>query len=670
MAVTRGYKGKYFSLAAILAMSTTVVLGAQVQSIVDTQKQLQTPKEKAEAAEAEVLEENDAPVVVISKKVQAKKSKIYSASKQLVSATNVTDNVEIITSEEIELQGMHTVADALNTLSGISLTSYGGTGQSTQLYLQGMSNKYTLILVDGVRFNDPFNTSGAEIGHMMLDNVEKIEVIKGAQSGVWGADAAAGVVNIITKKAKQGTHYTLGTEIGSYDYRRVNASLTHRTQAFDLAVSLLRTTEEGFSALATKGEDLDQYEDDGYRNTTVNLNGGYWLDGNNRVEFGYYDINSLVQFDGYDPLTYAPDPDSYKATEYESKSGYLKYKHFYMRHTLEATLSKSYFHNHHLGLVFDPWSPEVEDSVGTVPAIELKDTIRYGQDNLLVVGTGYEKRKIDYTVVGGTEESEQGNNKTLFANNTYRYENFVLSQALRWDKYNRYGSKVTGKLGIKYLLSDDVYLYANYGTAYKAPNIMDMINIWGSSNFDIKPENVKSYNGGIVYKGLEVNAFRHEIKDMIAPDPTIIWPAPGRNINIDGTSVLKGLEINYEKMVSKTLLIGGNYTYIDAKDANGNRLKRRPRYQVGMNMAYLPNKEWKVSLDGAYIGSRLDIHNVTYANTETGRYFVANAKVDYAINQTWNAYLKVTNLLDREYQTVHGYATAERSYYLGVQAKF
>jgi vitamin B12 transporter len=656
----KGFRGRYFSLAAILAFSATVTLANQTQSVVETKKEIQKQEELDDKEELTPSAE-ELDVVVVSKKIKTKQSKVYSASKNYVSKTNITDNVNILTSEEIELQGITTVKDALNSLPGITVTTSGGLGQTSSVFVQGLSNKYLLVLVDGVRYNDPTNTSSVELTNLLVNDIEKIEVIKGAQSGIWGADAAAGVVNIITKKAEAGTHGNIGIELGSYNHKSFNTSLSHRTTEYDVIMSLFRVTEDGFSAVLPKGDDLDKYEDDSYRNTTFNLKTGYWLNSDNRLEFGYHDINSLVHFDDFDWMG-NPLPNADKGTDYRGKSAYLKYKYFVGKHNVEVTLTQNNFHNKQLNATFG-----VEDSVGQTPSFELKDTYKYGKDSNLVVGSSYEDRKIAYTQVGSSEEKEKDNAKAIFLNNTYRYNDIVLSQALRYDSFSSYKNKLTGKIGAKYLFNNDVNIYANYGTAYKSPNIMDMINIWGISNYDLKPENIKSFNIGFEYFGLHVNAFRNEIDDMISWDGVT-----SKNINKEGTSTFKGVEISYQKIFFNKLLFGANYTYVDAKEPDGTRLLRRPRYEIGTNLSYEASKKFMLSADASYIGSRADSDFSTSPATpvDTGRYLLVNTKFDYNINKTFSTYLKVNNILDKEYQSVYGYATPRRSYYVGFNAKF
>ncbi|MEA3228850.1 MAG: TonB-dependent receptor plug domain-containing protein, partial [Campylobacterota bacterium] len=121
---------------------------------------------------------------------------VTSATKSKQSIKDVTSNIDVITSEEIEEKYYTTVSEALNSIAGISFTNNGGLGSKISLRVRGMNNNRVLVLIDGVRLQDPSNTEGANITHLMVNNIEKIEVIKGAQSGVWGADATAGVINI------------------------------------------------------------------------------------------------------------------------------------------------------------------------------------------------------------------------------------------------------------------------------------------------------------------------------------------------------------------------------------------------------------------------------------------------------------------------------------------
>ena len=652
----KGFRGKYFSLAAILALNATITLASNVQSVVDTQEQLQTPRENATSEEETLSSELLAPVMVVSKKIKEQKSEVVTASKSKVLATNVTDNVSIITSEELSQKGISTVSEALNTIAGISITSSGGLGATKSIFLQGMANKYTLLMIDGVRYNDPSNTTGADFSHLLVSDIERIEVIKGAQSGVWGADAAAGVINIITKNSKNGTLGSAGVELGSYGHKSANVSFSHKTNTLDVMLFVQRVMEDGFSTQAPYGKDIDQYENDPYRNTTVNLKAGYWMNEHNRIEAGYHDVNALSSYDEY------PLPNSSQHSDFRNRSGFLIYKYFSGNQAIETTLSQSTFSKKELN-AFNSW--ELKDFQGNVPSFEFKDTWKYNQTGPLVLGSSFEKRDIQYTKVAQNEQERQENSTAFYINNTNKLDKLVLTEALRYDTFSAFENKLTGKLGAKYFLNDQLNVYTNYGTAYKAPSMLEMINPWGVSNLELKPENIQSFNAGISYAGFNINFFRNEISDMMLGIYNVATHEY-KYMNVDGTSTFKGIELSYEQQLFASVLAGIYYTYTDAKKESGSRLTNIPRYQTTLYATYMPIKQVALNINGTYLGSRKD----DFTANETGNYFVANTKLTYHIDQNWDIYVKVNNLFDCYYQTVYGYASAERSYYAGLQARF
>ena len=129
---------------------------------------------------------------------------VTSATKSKQSIKDVTSNINVITAEELEEKHFTSVTQALNTISGLNIVSNGGMGKTASVKLRGFDSKRVLVLIDGVRYNDITGLSGAPFEHLMVSDIKQIEIIKGAQSGIWGADATAGVINIVTKDAKKG----------------------------------------------------------------------------------------------------------------------------------------------------------------------------------------------------------------------------------------------------------------------------------------------------------------------------------------------------------------------------------------------------------------------------------------------------------------------------------
>src|SRR5574344_956133 len=166
---------------------------------------------------------------------------ISSATKSEEKLKNVTANVDVITAEDIESRKFKTVAEALNSLVGIQVSPSGGIGQQSSVYLRGMDSKRTLVLIDGIRYNDITTPNGAaNFEHLMINDIERIEVIKGAQSSIWGADASAGVINIITKSSQDGTHGNATIEYGRYNSKIARANISHKNENFDAKLGVTR----------------------------------------------------------------------------------------------------------------------------------------------------------------------------------------------------------------------------------------------------------------------------------------------------------------------------------------------------------------------------------------------------------------------------------------------
>jgi len=143
---------------------------------------------------------------------------------------------------------------------------------------------------------------------------------------------------------------------------------------------------------------------------------------------------------------------------------------------------------------------------------------------------------------------------------------------------------------------------------------------------------------------------------------------PGKYYNIDGTSTLKGYELEYKEELVQNLLVGVNYTYLNAKDKDGKELARRPKHTFNVGVDYYPTEALQLGLYAKYIGERYD--SADKKGAQTGKYTLVDFVTNYKINETFSSYLKVDNITDKSYQEVDGYATAGRSFYFGVNAAF
>jgi len=619
MKFAKGFKGKYFSLAAITALVSTVTLQAQNNQVIELEK------------------------VVVS----------ASNSEQL--EDDVTEDVTVITDEEIQERGYKTLKDALASVPGVSFTSTGGFGQTTSVYLRGMNSKNTLILIDGVRYNDVTSLNGeAQFSQIVLDNVERIEVIKGAQSGIWGADASAGVINIITKNPQKKSISFL-FKGGNYNTKQLNLTVADRIGAFDYLLTLSHFDTDGLSAAepgqsspdyGRRGDDLG-FEKDPYRNTTYNLKLGYDISKHDRIEASLIAINADVHFDSFnngksvDALdgTYTVNTikNRFYHVEYQRSDGENQAKLFYNVSTFNRTQFNGYS--------------------GHVKEVAFQDRFDYIQDAFAQVGVGYQG--FHQGISGGTYSGKKYSNRYLFLSNYNQLFDgkTILSEAIRYDNYSSFDNKLTYKVGVKQYLYQDLYLSGNYGTGYNVPTFFNL-----SINPDLQPESTKGYDIAFSFRGLKVGYFNQKIDDLSDYDYST-W----KYYKVNGTSKCEGIEASFTQSLFEEGQINLGYTHLIKAKNSTNDLARRAKDMLNYSLSWYPTDEYTININGTYVGKRYDN---SAKKVQTGKYNVTNFVLLYNFTEGYTTEIEFRNIFDRFYQEVDGYGTAGRSIYVGIRAKY
>ncbi len=594
---------------------------------------------------------------------------VTAANRTTQNIKDITESVTVITSEDIKESKVNTLSEALNRFGNIAMTNNGGVGKSTSMLIRGMDTQRTLVLIDGIRYNDI--TGGAPFQHFQLNDVERIEIIKGAQSGVWGADASAGVINIVTKNAQTGTHATFNVEGGSFNTQQGSLQLSHKEDTFDVVAGVARYKTDGFSAAEPKhgapdygkrGDELG-WEDDAYTNNTYNVKLGLNVTDNDRFEASYRRIDAYVEYDagaGADAENYPVNP--WTNTPYYEKSDNRFYSAAFKHEDDLNDLALQYN--------YSSLSRKVADFKGNVEEVSLQDRIDYMEDSFIKAGGSYQRFEHESA---GDSINKNYNAKSVFATNYNKFDAFealgesIFTQSLRYDRYSTFENKTTGKIGLKQFVYDDIYFSANYGTAYNTPTLYQLYAPpsfgFSFNNPDLNPEETKAFDITVGNDQLTLTYFYNKVKDMIDYSFTAY-----RFENIEGTSKIKGMEIGYQDDLFDVISLGLNYTYLDAKNSDGEALARRPKHQVDGNIFYYITEQLNVGLNGQYIGTRYDKANNQGA--QTGKYTIWNMVINYQINNNFTVYGKIDNLGDKYYKVVDGYATAERSYYVGLTAEF
>ncbi len=594
--------------------------------------------------------------------------------------SDIPDSVTIITKEELEESRVTTLQEALAKLGHIAAVSNGGPGQTSSMFLRGMDSKRTLVLIDGVRYNDITGLSGAQFSQIVLNDVAQIEIIKGAQSGIWGADASAGVINIVTTHAKKGLHGSAKVEYGSFDSKLAALSASYATETFDILMGGSLYSTDGFSAAEPKkgtpdyGKRYDElgWEKDAYNNKAFNAKLGWNITKEDRLEANVQTINSYVEYDAYAGAD-AQNVDTFFGTTSQYFSNLknrfysLAYTHKDTLNEIEARYNLSTFSRSQYG-----------GYTGSTQEAKLSDKITYMDNSFVRVGGSYQNFKQEKS--GGANLDKSYSDTAIFASNYNKLSIIsdlptIITEAIRYDHFDAFDDKTTGKLGIKQYLYSDYFISSNLANAYNVPSLYQLyapsFTYFGTvspvGNDTLTPETTLSLDLTLGNETVWITGFYNKVNNLIdyVTDPVTF---AGQYQNIDGDSILKGVELGYKDYFFDTIGLSANYTYLDAKDADKKELARRPKHQVDASVVYYATEDFDLGLNGQYIGERYD--GADKQGAMTGKYAVVNFVSNVKVNKFVTVYGKVDNLTDRYYQTVDGYATAGRSLYLGLNAKY
>ena len=569
---------------------------------------------------------------------------VISASKTEQSLKDVTANVDVITAEELEEKHITSVIDALKTLSNIPIAQNGGVGSQSSFFLRGFSSENAVVLVDGIRYNDPTTPKGqAQLEQLMVNDIERIEILKGAQSGVWGANAVAGVINIITKKATEKLRIGATAEYGSYATTKLGANISQKIGDLLYYIGANQIKTNGFSSSTPKGKNPEDYEADSYVNETVNAKLSYDVTSSDTLSAQFNFIDAKTQYDAYN------QPNS-EANEIHqiNRLGSIGYVHrLNSEDSIQATYGISDFDKK------DPLGYTKEFS-GTHKEGTLQGSYHYAPNSLFVIGGNTLHSK-------DTVSAKELDSKGIFLTNTNHFNNLILSESIRHDLYDTFEDKTTGKIGAKYNLADDVSLSTNYGTAYRVPSLFELYaGYYGNAN--LQPETTKSFDITGTYKHLSITYYNNLVDNLIGSNPsTYVYE------QVTGKSRLKGYELAYKNTIISDLILDLGYNHLSAKNQNNQELQRRAKNTFRSALDYYGINKVHLGLNAHYIGTRYD----DLAQTkQTGRYTLWGAVVNYDATESISFYLKGDNLSDKLYQEVDGYGTAGRSFYVGLNARF
>jgi len=557
----------------------------------------------------------------------------------------------VLDEQAIRDSGAVDVPSLLKNLAGVEFYQTGGTGKQSSLFLRGTNSSHVLVLLDGVRINSA-TTGATAIDQLMLDQVERIEIVRGNVSSLYGSEAIGGVIQIFTKRGKGDPAFNVSGGIESHNTQRLSAGFGGETGGTAFNVQISRFKTDGVSAIKPDIVPTVNPDNDGYDNSSLSGNARHAFNQDNSLTASVFQSRGDVQYD--DAFALAPTDLN------TSKSRLSKF----------SVASDNRFS--------DSWQSKLQLAEGTddsktylngMQSSAIKTSNRQvGWQNTLQAGNfgsvllGLEN--LNQQVTSDTAYTQSARKvSSLFAGYSGSHDSHQIQANLRQDRYSDFGVANTGLLGYGYAMTDAWRVTASVSTAFKAPTFNDLYGPvgWGN-NPNLQPE--RSRNGEIALHyaadehRVDVVCFDNRISDLIAADNT--WTL--QNLSAARSD---GVEFSYAGKFGDTG-VKAALTAQNPRDTNtGQALLRRARLYSSVGVMQQLGA-WKAGGEWQYSGTRDDYDINTFMRTTLPSYNVVNLAANYALDKRLNLSLRADNVFNKDYMLAHGYSTLGRTLFVGL----
>jgi len=562
--------------------------------------------------------------------------------KQLGVATTV------ITRQEIEKSGRITVLELLRSVPAVDVVQSGSDGSLTSVQLRGTNSTQTLVLVDGARVNSAY-FPGYDFSGPTTENVERIEIVRGPFSALYGSEAIGGVIQIFTRPPQQGFSGSATAEGGNADSATASAFITAGAGPFSAAASYR------------------------FGNTNGDVPNSNWRENNGSARVDWQPgADARIGLEGSILSGKVGSPGPVGAENPEANSLFKE-----ERIALPASVALSPT-NHLNGFVASVWSsPEYNDPPGGYSAqtdartlqAQVSDTATLGIHTVTGIAM-WNRSNVTSTDTFGTSLDNQST--TIWgvgAQDAVKLGQFTITGGIRYDGNSQFGDAVSPRGSISWLSKDQKWkVRAGGGSGFRAPTVGELYYpYYGNPN--LKPERSVSWEvGGEAYVAgggrVEVTYFWNDLTDLIVYDF-----ASSQTENI-GSARTQGVELGYRQQILEPLAIAASYTYLDARDlTDQTRLLRRPHNRASLTLLWQPLAPLSIEARGLYVGSRPDSDPVNFVDVTDPAYF----RLD--LFASWNLglatpYLRINNVTNTSYDEAAGYPAVGIRAAGGVGVKF
>ncbi|WP_416306660.1 TonB-dependent receptor plug domain-containing protein [Neptunicella sp. SCSIO 80796] len=605
-------------------------------------------------------------------------------SRIAIQKNKLSGSTTLIDYAQIKQSGALSLVDLLRGQNGLAFSQSGGKGALTELRMRGSEANHVLVLVDGVAINDIGQGDTVDFSQINLSDVQKIEILRGPQSALWGSGAVGGVILISTKAETSDLDGDIGLQLGQNNTRQLSAGVRGKQDKFNygLSASLFKTDGSNISLVGN--------EDDGYKNTHFSNHLGWQFSANNRLEWSFQHSDATSDFDGTDFVTTGLSADANNHTDVLRQSGQLLWRN---------DGGKPW--SHQAGVQFnrnenDTFNDNIANGSNhsDMQRYYWQSAYRYAPQSSFVIAAEHTEENFEQrgtvTDYGDPNQDLSNHINSLIVDvQHYLSAKWNLSVSARADHNQVFDNSNSHRMGVNYQPTDNSRLYVSYGKAVKNPSFVDRFGYYATSSFpfvgnpDLSPEYSQSWELG---GDMQINQdwqwawswfssrLQDEINGYYYDADNFVTTA----INKDGTSHRQGVETSVTGKLGD-LGIQINYSYLDASEPNDmqqdqNEL-RRPRHSAGITLN-LPfaSQQGNICLHAAYQGSREDVYYPPYPLTQQTvglrAYTLVNLAIQYQLSEQLQLQLRADNLLDQDYQDVYGFAGQDRAAYVGATYRF
>ena len=603
---------------------------------------------------------------------------IVTANKVEQKQNGTSKVITVITAAQIQQNASRTIAQILNEQAGLSLPgSLSNVGTVPSIYMRGAASGRTLILLDGAPVGDPSMISNEfDLNLVPLNQVERIEILKGAQSTLYGSDAIGGVINIITKS--KGMPFVTGAlSYGSYGTKQGNLQLNSRINKLNYTIGFENQNADGFSS-AKDITNKASFDKDGYQNNSFFVKAKYQIDTfwNLQLSSRKTSYKSAIDYGGF-----MDDKDNQFKNATTMSGLILKYKKAKTNFQLQyqyTTQDRTYF-NDSVDRTYTIF--ENNQYAGTTHFADAFLSTPIHKNIQWIIGTDFRYGSYHQTY---ESISEWGPFNDVFKD-TFQFQNALYTSVLvnddakkwllelgaRHNNHNRFGNNRTFTFNPSYALSDQVRLIASVSTGFKAPSLYqlgngDLLKAETSLNTELGASFRKGqvfarvvYYNRAIQNGIDFNNIGNKYYNYIE-----------QKVN--------GLEIEIQHPINEQHFFSLNYTLMNGQETNQNRitttdtitynyLLKRPKHSLNAQWNYTINNKWNASLTGRFISKRFDVGGYASPDVTLSYYTLLNAAIQYKWSNRIVVFANGQNLLNDNFNEVNGYNAMGRMVQFGIR---